>query len=192
MEASRRQVLGIAGRALMWLPAFLVAWHFASAPIAWVAGQAARPGIALATGGPVAVKLEGNQLAYAVSLEAPYRPGAASSAIVVEAQVLAGQFTYGLALFLALVAASRRHVFPRWGIAAAFATLAILPAFGIALDVLKQLGMAPALQPLLGWPGGLREAIALGYQVGSLLLPALAPVAAWLLLARRLWMPPSA
>jgi hypothetical protein len=192
MRARRREVLGLAGRALLLLPVFLLAWHLASTPLAWIAGRLALPAIALVADGKVALSLDGSRLRYAVTLEMPYRPGGASPAVVAEPQVVAGQFTFGLALFLALVAASRRESGRAAGIVAGAAGLAMLPAFGVAFDVLRQLGSSPELQPFLRWSPVTREAIALGYQVGSLLLPALAPVAVWLYLARGLWAPSDA
>jgi len=38
------------------------------------------------------------------------------------------------------------------------------------------------LGPVLAWPPALREAVAFGYQAGSLLLPTLGPVALWVAL----------
>ena len=189
IPARRREILGLAGRALLLLPVFLLAWFFASAPFTWIAGQVARPAIALFADAPVAMSLDGPRLRYEVTLEMPYRPGGASPAVVAEPQVVAGQYTFGIALFLALVVAARRESGRAAGIVAGAAALVVLPAFGVAFDVLRQLGSSAELQPFLRWAPMTREAIALGYQVGSLLLPALAPVAVWLYLARGLWAP---
>lgn len=189
IPARRREILGLAGRALLFLPAFLLAWHFASTPLAWIAGKVATPAIALAADATVALSLDGSRLRYAVTLEMPYRPGGPSPAVVAEPQVVSGQFTFGIALFLALVAAARRDSGRAAGILVGAAGLVVLPAFGVAFDVLRQLASSPELQPFLRWSPLTREAIALGYQVGSLLLPALAPVAVWLYLARGLWAP---
>ena len=77
---------------------------------------------------------------------------------------------------------------------AAFARIVLLlpvclAAWYLASPPLRQLQVDPQVAPLLGWAPGVREMVAFGYQVGSLLLPTLAPVALWLAFARGLWMP---
>jgi hypothetical protein len=63
------------------------------------------------------------------------------------------------------------------------------PSFGIAFDALKQLGSTAGLEAFVRWGMGTREFVALGYQVGTLLLPTLGPAAVWLFIARSLWAP---
>jgi hypothetical protein len=90
-------------------------------------------------------------------------------------------YTYGIALFAALALAVSGWRRP-WRLAIGGVILLLLPSVGIAFDALRQLGSSPELAPLLAWPKGLRESIALGYQVGSLLLPTLGPIVVWLAL----------
>ncbi len=65
--------------------------------------------------------------------------------------------------------------------------LAVLPAWGIAFETLKQLMLAPVVGDFVAAGPGARSAIAFGYQVGALILPTLAPVAAWLALNPGAW-----
>lgn len=89
-------------------------------------------------------------------------------------------YTYGLPLFLALLLASRaKRLLGR--ALAGYALLLPPQVFSLTLDLLKQMAMAtPGGPTQLGIAQWQLEAIALGYQLGSLLLPTLAPVAFWL------------
>lgn len=187
MEPGRRRVLVTVGIALMLLPVFLAGWYAAAAPVGWIAGKLAMPIIRIASEGAPTVELKGRDLLYTVKLEMPYRPGGVPR-VAADIEVNASKFTYGIALFLALALAAKESRRPL-GIAIGAAILLVLPAFGIAFDALKQMGAAPDLLPFLAWGSGKREAIALGYQVGTLLLPTLAPVAIWLVLGRDAWIP---
>jgi hypothetical protein len=188
MDAARRQLLLVLGRALLLMPLTFAAWYTAAGPLSWIPGRIAAPVIGAIAGGPASMGLQERALVYTVTLEQPYRPGGASR-VAAEIEVLAAKFTYGIALFLALAVAAKESRQPL-GIAVGCAALVALPAFGIAFEALKTLGTTPSLEPFLRWGAGTREAIALGYQVGTLLLPTLGPIAIWLALARGLWAPP--
>jgi hypothetical protein len=185
MKPARREVLAMAGRALLWLTVCLAGWYFAVAAIGWLPAQLAAPVISAAAGKVTQVELAQRMAAYTVKVEGPYRPGGSSEAEV-RVEVHAATYTFGVAVFAALALAARG-----WRQPARFALglviLLPLPVFGIAFDALRQLGASPELATLLAWKGATREAIALGYQTGSLLLPTLAPVVAWLALFPGAW-----
>jgi hypothetical protein len=185
MDPLRRQVLLVAGKALLLLPIFLAAWYAAAAPIAWLPGKLALPIIRVTTDGLARMEPKGRDLVYTVKLEMPYRPGS-TPRVAADIEVGAAKYTYGIALFLALALAAResRHVA---GIFVGSALLLALPAIGIAFDALRQLGATAGMEAFLQWRSGTREGVALGYQVGSLLIPTLAPVAIWLVLVRKMW-----
>ena len=189
MEPGRRRILVAGAAALALLPVFLALWYAAAAPLAWIPGKLALPIIRVASGGTTVMALKGRELVYTVKLEMPYRPGGVPR-IAAEIEVAAAKYTYGIALFLALALAAKESRRPV-GIAIGAAILVALPAIGIAFDALKQLGATRGLPPFLAWGGGMREAIALGYQAGTLLLPTLAPVAIWLVVGRDAWLPPA-
>jgi hypothetical protein len=185
----RGQVLGVFGRALAWLPACLALW-FAAAPVfSWVGAKAATPLLWASGASVAAMKLDGSVVTYTLKLDERYAPGRAPRSANVDVEVKAAIYTFGVALFLALALAARESRRPG-AIALGVAILAILPAWGIAFDALKQLLAAPDLRAFLAWSPTGREAIALGYQVGSLLLPTLAPVALWLAVSRATWFGP--
>jgi hypothetical protein len=177
---SRRDVLRVFGLALALLPFCLAAWYFASGAIGWLPTRLAATAVGASAGKVTKVEPAGHNVAYWVEVEGPYKPGATNRAEA-RVEVPVATYTYGIALFFALALAVRGWRRPaRLAIGAAI--LLLLPAVGIAFDALRQLGSAPDLAPLLGWKGGTREAIALGYQVGSLLLPTLGPIITWLVL----------
>ena len=180
MSPSRRDVLRVFGLALALLPVCLAAWYFASGPVGWLPTRLASAAIGSSAGKVVRIEGAQRNVAYVVEVEGPYRPGSSQRAEA-RVEVPIGTYTYGIALFAALALAVRGWRRPaRLAIGAAI--LLVLPTVGITFDALRQLGSAPDLAPLLGWKGGTREAIALGYQVGSLLLPTLAPIITWLVL----------
>jgi hypothetical protein len=93
-------------------------------------------------------------------------------------------YTYGLALVLALLAASRARW---WKLVVGALVLLPFQAWGIAFDLVSQIGirMTGDVAVQAGIVGWRREFAALGFQLGSLIFPALAPVAAWAALERR-------
>ena len=180
MNPSRREVLRFFGLALAWLPLCFTAWYFAMGPIGWLASRLAAPAIEASAGRVVAIERAAGAVAYVVEVEGPYRPGGSRRAEA-RLEVRAGVYTYGIALFAALALAVSGWRRP-YRLAIGGAILLLLPTVGIAFDALRQLGTSPQLAALLAWPGGMRESIALGYQVGSLLLPTLGPIIVWLAL----------
>lgn len=89
------------------------------------------------------------------------------------------RYAYGLPLFLALLLASRsQHFFRR--AAAGYFILLLPQTFSLVFEILRQIVTAGGRAGAMGVDQWQVEGIAMGYQVGSLLLPTLAPVALWL------------
>ena len=186
MRLTRRGVLLLAARTLLLLPLCLVAWYFAAGVFAWIPGRVAAPVIGAVAGAQVTMALKERALRYTAALEMPYRPGVRPVRVAAGVEIDSAKYTYGIALFAALALAVRGWTRPV-GLAIGAAILVVLPIVGIASEALKQLGSVAGLAPFLAWGGGTREAIALGYQVGTLLLPTLAPVVLWLVLFPQAW-----
>jgi len=88
-------------------------------------------------------------------------------------------YAYGLPLFVALLLASRSpHLLKR--ALAGYLILLIPQTFSLTFEILRQITVAGGRPGVLHIDQWQIEGIALGYQVGSLLLPTLAPVALWL------------
>lgn len=179
MRGDRREVLAILGRALAWLPACVLAWHLASPVLSWIPARLAASAVGATVGELRGASLSATHAAIDLAIALPYRPGTAGGDALVTVEVNPRLYTFGIALFLALSLALPRPWRLR-PLAVGAAVLLVLPAWGIAFDALKQLATAAQLSPVLRWPAAGKEAVALGYQVGALLLPTLAPVALWL------------
>jgi len=99
-------------------------------------------------------------------------------------------YSYGLCLFVALMLASNGYHQVHKLLLGSF-MLVPLQAWGISLDLLKQVAVTASPEIVLqsGFGAWQREAIALGYQFGSLILPTLGPVLIWLALNPQVLIP---
>jgi hypothetical protein len=84
-------------------------------------------------------------------------------------------FSYGFALFAAIVLGARARS-AWWGLPLGIGVVALVAMWGVAFDLLAHLvRSAPAALAARGVTQGTVNAIALGYQLGSLVLPAVVP-----------------
>jgi hypothetical protein len=167
---------GFIARTLLWLPACFAAWYFAAPYHAEVVGGVARALVNAIEHGIIgSLERTGSTLVFVTTVGIPAGTGQVGL-VAVEVNPLL--YTYGLALFLALMLAARAKW---WQLAAGVAILLPFQAWGIAFDVLSQLAitLGPEVAARAGITGWRVEAIALAYQAGTLLFPALAPVVTW-------------
>ncbi len=177
----RAPVVGFILRTLAWLPLCFAAWYFAAAHHAIIAGKLARVLVNLLETRLVeTVERSGATLVFATTIELRMAAGQ-SGALMAEVNPLI--YTYGLALLAALMLAARADW---WKLLAGAAALLPFQAWGIAFDFLSQVAitLGPEVAARSGISGWRVEAIALAYQAGALLLPALMPVLVWALLCR--------
>jgi hypothetical protein len=167
-------------RVLAWLAPAFALWYLVSPwherPAAWLANLM----LGVFPHGMSGTLEFGKRLVtFVTDLQARTADGQAG---LVEIEVNPLLYTYGSALFLALMLASGA----RWTrLAIGLAVLLPFHAWGIAFDVIGQvLRMDSAIAAQAGLTGWRAEAGALGYQLGSLVFPALAPIALWVLLER--------
>ena len=163
-------------RVFLWLPLCFAAWHFSAPYHAAVAGRLARLLVDQFSPGIVsALERSGVDLVFVTNLEVHPAPGQ-TAVLLPEVDPLI--YTYGLALFLALMLSARAK---GWKILVGVAVLLPFQGWGIAFDFLVQVGikLGPDVAAQAGLSGWRREAIALGYQIGSLIFPTLAPVLLW-------------
>lgn len=163
-------------RTFLWLPACFAAWYFGARYLAPVVGVLAGMVVDLFKFGLVsAVERQGLELVFVTSIEVHPTPEQ-TGVMIVEVNSLL--YTYGLPLFVALMLAARAKASK---ILAGAALLLPFQAWGVAFDFLAQVGVKSGMQVsaqagLIGWRA---EFIALAYQLGTLMLPVLAPVALW-------------
>jgi hypothetical protein len=175
MNASRPRIGAFVLRTALWLAPCFAAWYLTARFHGIAAGEVARALVlALKPGLVSALERQGSDLVFVTTLLVHPTPDA-TGVLVTEVNPLL--YTYGLPLFVALMLAARAR---GWKIVAGAALLLPFQGWGIAFDFLAQVGVRAGREVsvqagLAGWS----EAIALAYQAGSLLLPALVPVFLW-------------
>jgi len=163
-------------RTFLWLPACFAAWYLSAPYHTGIAGRLAVLLVnEIAAGTVTALERSGLGLVFVTTLEVHPAPGM-TGLLLPEVNPLI--YTYGLALFVPLMLAARARA---WKILAGIAVLLPFQSWGIAFDFLAQVGikLGPEVAAQAGLLGWRREAIAIGYQIGSLILPTLAPVVLW-------------
>jgi hypothetical protein len=165
-------------RVFLWLPVAFAAWYVAASIHSGIVAGFARFFVALFNGLLVSSTELRTELVFVTTLKVAQ----AGQAGVLTVEVNPLIYTYGLALFLALMLASRARW---WLILAGAAMLLPFQGWGVAFDFLAQVGakMGPDIAAQAGLLQS-REAIALAYQLGNLVFPSLVPVMAWVALQR--------
>jgi hypothetical protein len=174
-------------KGVLWLVALTALW----APVAdWTMRPAATlAAVALQTAFPWWARgadYKGDTLELATRIEIPVAnaPRGARAELVAEAHP--PHYGFGLPMLLAMLLASGGRSLPR-KLAIGIAALIPFQAFSIFFVLLKQvaLGSGPAATAQVALSPLQLNGIALGYQLGVLLLPTLVPIVLWLLLERQ-------
>jgi hypothetical protein len=170
-------------RTLAWLPPAFAVWYFAGPilmwPVAAIVEFVARVGFSDLVRG---VEQSGATLVFATTLK-PGAPGASTGQITVDVDMLL--YAFGMPLYAALAQAAREPGWPR-RMLAGYALLVPFAAWGALADFLKivAIGSGPVIASQTGFVAWQREAIAVGYQFGSLVFPTVVPAVAWVLAHR--------
>jgi hypothetical protein len=175
--------------ALFWLPLWLVIWYQAapalSQPVVWLSHWALRWLLPAVIGETLGA---GKDLHFAttLTLEVPGAPAGAVGELLVPVNVVA--YTWNLPLLLALLQAADQRFFSLERMFIGYLALIPFQAWGVVFAVLKTLSIqaGPAIAAQVGIDGWTREAVALGYQFGFLMLPAIAAGSIWIALNRPL------
>ncbi|MBL0143013.1 MAG: hypothetical protein IPP91_13145 [Betaproteobacteria bacterium] len=167
---------GFVLRSVLWLPVCFAAWYWSAPLLAFFVGPLARAFVDGFQSGLVTVlEQTGRNLAFVTRITVTASNGEIGF-LVPEVDSLL--YTYGLALFAALMLAARAKA---WMLLVGAVALLPFQAWGVAFDVLVQIGVkaGPDVAGQAGLIGWKREAIALGYQLGGLIFPTLIPVVLW-------------
>ena len=169
-----------------WLVALTLAWSFVAdwtmRPAAWTSTAV------LKTAFPWWVK-GGEYVDHNLELEtrlqvpAPNAPAGAVAVLIATSK--AAHYGYGLPMLLALLLASGRRR-PTGRILLGVLALIPVQAFSICFDLLRQVVIlgGPAVAAQTGFTATTANIVAICYQLGVLLLPALAPIVIWLVVER--------
>ncbi len=168
-------------RTLLWLPLCFAAWYYSAPYHAALVGSQAHWLVNIFKSG-IVTSLEQTKLTlvFETAIEIPIAGGRFA---VLTPNVNPLLYTYGLALFLALMFAAHAKW---WKILAGAVVLLPFQSWGIAFDFLVQVGvlLGPGISAQAGLSGWHVEAIALCYQIGSLIFPSLLPVILWAIFNR--------
>ena len=167
-------------RVFLLLPLCFAAWYFTAPYHSAIAAGFARFFVALFNAALISTtEQQAIDLVFVTRLQVQQAPGQLG-VLAIEVNPLI--YSYGLALFLALMLAARARW---WKLLAGVAILFPFQGWGIGFDFLAQVGakMGPEVAAQAGLLGA-REAIALAYQVGNLVFPSLVPVALFVAFSR--------
>ena len=167
---------------LAWLPATFAAWYFASPLFMWPAAVLAEVVARTGFGDIVRdVDQSGATLTFATAL----RPGTGQAEAFVSVDVNLLLYAFGMPLLAALILAAREPAWKRH-LLVGYGVLIPVAAFGALADFLKNVAITagPAVASQTGFSAGEREAIVFSFQLASLILPAIVPAIAWVLMHR--------
>jgi hypothetical protein len=191
-------------KALLWLPLAFVIWFWAAAFWTWPAMLIAKP-VLLGPFGDLfsGVSLGGEQLdaagrvvaragylvrlATTVTVTVPAGPGGPGGVGILEPSINPMVYGYSMPLFFGLAMATplstRRRLLQ---VAVALVVIWLAQAFGMVAEALKVLAFEAGTEgaAAVAQAGVAPEAVALAYQFGYLILPAVVPVALWIGLNR--------
>jgi len=169
-------------RVVAWLPLAFLVWYVLAPVILWPVQLLCRAIVAL-TLSPLVQRIEadGGTLSFLTTLN----PGTAQAGGILTVDVNMLLYAFGLPLFAALTIAAREG--SRWRrLAIGYAAMLPFIAWGVLADFLKNVAITapPHVASQAGFSALDRDIIAFAYQFGSLILPAVVPAVAWVLLHR--------
>lgn len=168
---------------LGFLPVTFALWYFAGPVITWPVRLAAA---AVVDAGFADIVRSVEQHASVITFVTSLRPGDTAAAGAISVDVNALLYSYGMPMFAALVLAARDGA---WARKLVLGVLVLVPfvAWGVVADFLKNIAFSagPLVASQTGFGENERQVIAFAYQFGALILPTVAPAAAWVLMHRR-------
>ncbi|MCG8429279.1 MAG: hypothetical protein MI754_18155 [Chromatiales bacterium] len=173
-------------KVLLWMPVIFAAWYFMAIVATWPVTYLVK--FALTGLFPEAISdisQSGYQIETAVFYTAQAGNAAVPPGMVAELVFDVNALSYGycVPLYTALVLASpseEGEMWFRWIVG--LIILQFTQAWGVSFDILKTilLSSGPELTQALAFEQWQLEAVALGYQLGYLVIPAVAPVIIWI------------
>ena len=167
------------------MPTAFLAWYWLAPAIqlgAWLVADLARQAFL----GDLVAAIEIDGRLFEVVTRIPASAGRTDAVLTFAVDPLI--YSAGMPLFAGLTLASAGSMAALLGrLAIGMAALVPVQAFGVLMNLLKVVAFdLPAKGTVvLAWGAGSREAIALGYQLGSLVLPGVAALVAWAVLNRQ-------
>lgn len=168
--------------AVAWLPAAFTVWYVLAPLILWPVRLLCSAFVRTAFGDLVrSVEAHGSTLSFVTTLQA----GRADAGGVLTVDVNMLLYAFGMPLFVALTLAAREA--GGWRrLLIGYAAMLPFIAWGVVADFLKNIAItvSPLVASQTGFGPLERDIIAFAYQFGSLILPAVVPAVAWVLMHR--------
>jgi len=164
----------------LWLLPVSAVWYFSAPYHTAVVGGLARLLVNQFTSGIVsALERSGLDLVFVTTIRVRHESGQAA---LLTPEVNPLVYTYGLALFLALMLAERAKW---WKILVGAAVLLPFQSWSIAFEVLAQcMQLGTDVSAQAGVSGWRLLAVDVGYQLGTFIFPSLLPVVLWAVFSR--------
>ena len=164
----------------LWLPPCSAVWYLIAPYHSAVDGKLARLLMNQFTTGIVsALERSGLNMVFVTTIKVHHESGQAA---LLTPEVNPLTYTYGLALFAALMLAEGARW---WKILAGVIMLLLFQSWSIAFEVLAQImQLGPDVSGQAGVSGWRLLAVDMGYQLGTFIFPSLLPVVLWAVFSR--------
>ena len=195
LDMSSRPRLNPVGRffllVVLWLPFCLFIWYFMAPTVTWPLGLLADWVMTTLFPDRIeAVEQIGDKLDIVTLMPLPKEllaqlpPGSTGDLVFTLNPLI---YSYGLALFSALIIAVPGEEATKWRHwLLSLPILLLAQVWGVCFDILRTLlfTMGPETAEQMAFSAAQREMVALGYQLGYLILPPVLPVVIWVILSR--------
>jgi hypothetical protein len=175
MTASAPSLKQFILRTFLWLPPCSLVWYFSAPYHTAVVGWLARLLVNQFTSGIVStLERSGLDMIFVTTIKVLHESGQ-TALLTPEVNPLV--YTYGLALFVALMLAERARW---WKIVVGAVVLLPLQSWSLAFEVLAQcMQLGPDVTAQAGVSGWRLKVVDIGYQLGTFIFPSLVPVVLW-------------
>lgn len=181
---TKTDVLSVKGfmlKILIWLPITFVAWYFLTPVIVYIIAFLAKTVLLYTTNGAVLdVEQQGHVLHVITRFIAPEANETNKGQLVFVVNAM--KYGYGLALFFAMLLATPDKMGSKLqNMYIGFLVIILVQVWGVSFDAMQTLvfKFGKGIADTIGTTAFTREVIALCYQLGYLILPAVAPIVLW-------------
>ncbi len=183
-DSSLEKLISVKGfmlKILVWLPISFVAWYFLTPVIVYIVSFLSKAILLHTTNGAVLnVEQQGHVLHIITRFIAPEENTINKGQLVFVINAM--KYGYGIALFFAMLIATPDKISNKLqNMYIGFLILLLVQVWGVSFDVMQTLVFKLGIEiaDTLGTTAFTREVIALCYQLGYLILPAITPVILW-------------
>jgi len=173
-------------KVVLWLPVIFAAWYFMAIVATWPVTYLVKTALLSLFPDVISlIKQSGYMVEAAAYYTAPDATAAVPKGVTAELvfEVNALSYGYCVPLYTALILATPSEEGEKWfRWVSGMLILQFSQAWGVSFDILKSLlfNVGPEVAQALAFSQWQMEAVALGYQFGYLVVPAVTPVVVWM------------